>query len=255
MLKNTFIHIPGVGFKTEKKIWEKDIFSWDDFFKKFKSIGFTKEMNSRITQYLNLSNDALTGVDIKFFAETMPKFQMWRLYKEFEYNTVFLDIETTGLSLLNDDITIIGLFDGKDTKIFIKDQNFHNFMEKIQEYLLLVTYNGSNFDIPFIWKTFKSIALPPVHIDLRYLLRRVGYSGGLKAIEKKVGIPRNWEVENVDGFEATLLWREYLKGNLKALELLIKYNIEDIKNLKKLLEFGYNKMVCQSGFPGRLYDK
>jgi hypothetical protein len=30
MLQNTFLHLPGIGKKTEHAIWEKGIRSWDD---------------------------------------------------------------------------------------------------------------------------------------------------------------------------------------------------------------------------------
>ncbi len=75
-----------------------------------------------------------------------------------------------------------------------------------------------------------------VHLDLRYLLKELGLSGGLKNIELQLGITRPDEVAGVDGYEAVRLWRRYKQGNLEALETLIKYNIEDIVNLKFLLE-------------------
>ena len=32
MLQNTFLHIPGIGIKSEQALWKKGIRSWDDFF-------------------------------------------------------------------------------------------------------------------------------------------------------------------------------------------------------------------------------
>ena len=31
MLKNTFIHIPGIGVKTEERMWDSKILDWNDF--------------------------------------------------------------------------------------------------------------------------------------------------------------------------------------------------------------------------------
>jgi hypothetical protein len=62
-------------------------------------------------------------------------------------------------------------------------------------------------------------------------------SGGLKNIEKKLGLKRAEEIEDIDGFEAVRLWKRYKKGDLEALELLKKYNEEDIINLKFLIEW------------------
>jgi len=31
MLKNTFLHIPGIGSITERRFWESGVYSWEDF--------------------------------------------------------------------------------------------------------------------------------------------------------------------------------------------------------------------------------
>ena len=51
---------------------------------------------------------------------------------------------------------------------------------------LVVTFNGTSFDLPFIRRAFPNISLPAVHIDLRFVMRRLGYRGGLKKIEKEI---------------------------------------------------------------------
>ena len=42
--------------------------------------------------------------------------------------------------------------------------------------------------MPFLAVTFPQLLVPPVHIDLRFLLYRLGYSGGLKRIESTLGL-------------------------------------------------------------------
>ena len=62
-----------------------------------------------------------------------------------------------------------------------------------------------------------------------------GLYGGLKAVERKLGIPRN--VMGVDGSEAVRLWWRYRDSfDLEALDRLLKYNREDVINLKTLKE-------------------
>ncbi len=78
-----------------------------------------------------------------------------------------------------------------------------------------------------------------MHVDLRYALRKIGLSGGLKHIEKKVGISRGDDLEGVDGYEAVKLWHRYERGDEAALDKLIRYNIEDVVNLKTLMEKAY----------------
>lgn len=52
----------------------------------------------------------------------------------------------------------------------------------------MITFNGGPFDLPFIRRQFPGIKLPPAHIDLRFFLRQLGLRGGLKAIERRLGL-------------------------------------------------------------------
>ena len=59
--------------------------------------------------------------------------------------------------------------------------------------------------------------------------------GGLKKVEIQLGIPR--QLQGVDGREAVMLWYRYLDcGELEALDRLLKYNAEDVMNLRVLRE-------------------
>jgi uncharacterized protein len=81
------------------------------------------------------------------------------------------------------------------------------------------------------------------HIDLRYVLRSLGYRGGLKSCEKQLGIDRQ-ELDGVDGMFAVYLWREYLRtGDRRVLETLLAYNILDVVNLEALMILAYNEKL------------
>jgi uncharacterized protein YprB with RNaseH-like and TPR domain/predicted nuclease with RNAse H fold len=241
MLRNTFLHVPGVGPNTERKIWEGNIFTWSNF---TQSNGFKIPPNAtqRISDHLALSENALRREQVQFFSKTLPKREWWRLYPEFKNSTAFLDIETTGLSFYYNNITLIGLFNGKEFKVYVRDQNLPDFKDEIEKYSLLVTYNGTLFDLPFLSSEFGEVNFPPVHIDLRFLLRRLGYTGGLKSVEKQLGISRQSEVNGIDGFGATILWNRYIRGDLDALKLLLQYNFADVANLEVLMELSYSMM-------------
>jgi uncharacterized protein YprB with RNaseH-like and TPR domain len=121
------------------------------------------------------------------------------------------------------------------------------FIEDIHKYKIIVTYNGKCFDIPFIRRDL-GFNLGHVHIDLRYVLKRLGYAGGLKGCEKQLGIYRG-DLEGVDGYFAVLLWDEYVRNkNEKALETLLAYNIKDVVNLEKLLVLSYNMNLKETPF-------
>ena len=242
MLKCTFLHIPGVGYITEKRIWNRGIYSWDNFFESYKKVDISQKAATRISRWLEASEKAFKKGEVSFFAKKLPKREWWRLYPEFKGRVAFLDIETTGLSFYYDDITMIGIFDGNKVKTFIQGQNLDDFKREIKKYSLLVTYNGALFDLHFIRDKLGQEFIPPVHVDLRFLLKRLGYTGGLKNVEKQIRIDRNEEISDISGFDATVLWNRYVRGDDYALELLVKYNTADIVNLKTLLEFACLKL-------------
>jgi uncharacterized protein YprB with RNaseH-like and TPR domain len=154
-----------------------------------------------------------------------------------------VDIETTGLSQRRDRITVIGIYDGRESKTYVKDINLDDIVDELPKYRLLVSFNGARFDIPFIKSEFPEIEFKQLHIDLVYPLRRIGYKGGLKNIEKILGISRSEDTEGMTGFDAVRLWKQYERGDKDALAKIIKYNNEDIVNLKSILELTYPKMV------------
>jgi len=182
---------------------------------------------------------------IRFFLDRLSPADLWRLFDRFKDRAVYLDIETSGLQRGVDEITVIGLYDGKRVKTFVNGINLAEFELEIATYGLVITFNGSQFDLPFIRRQFPNISLPAAHIDLRFFLKRLGYSGGLKAIEKSFGLSRDSAIDGIDGYEAVLLWRAYQWGDESALDRLIQYNTADIVHLKPLMERGYQEMKKQ----------
>ena len=240
MLTHTFIHLPGISELGELRLWKEGIITWDDFQNKELPL-FSKEKEKILKKEIQKSILHLKNKNIEYFRLNLPKNQHWRCFSEFREKSAYLDIETTGLSYKSK-ITLIGVYDGKNIQHFIRGKNMDDFPEFIKNYDLLVTYNGACFDLPFIRRHFENIYLDHVHIDLRFFLRKIGLSGGLKVIEKKLGIKRSDETEDIDGKEAVRLWYDYKKGNIDALNTLIQYNTEDIKNLETIIDLTYNKV-------------
>jgi uncharacterized protein YprB with RNaseH-like and TPR domain len=245
MLNNTFVHLKGVGYATERKIWEGGIRTWKEYLKSWNKLDLPQKKKETILAGIEESVAQLNVKNHRYFNEMLPVKELWRAYKEFEDSTVFLDIETTGLGPLTSDITIIGMFDGKRVNTYIKGINLDGFQFELPRHCVLVTFNGKWFDIPFIQTKYPNVQFDQIHIDLRYFLKRLGYSGGLKNIETKLGIRRSQDVKDMRGIDAVRLWKQYKKGNDRALHLLIKYNMEDIKNLKYLMKFAYKELSAQ----------
>lgn len=240
MLRNTFIHLNGIGSATEKKLWRKGIKSWDDLLARgmeFLPTTRQSSIHSGVCESIRCYNAG----NWAFFEQTLPSSHKWRVYNDLKDGVLFLDIETTGLGNA-DSITLIGTYNGLESKTFVAGLNLEDAAAEISRYPLLVTFNGACFDLPLIRRHFPELVHNHVHIDLRYSLRWLGYRGGLKIIERQFGIQRSSETRFLDGWDAVRLWHEYRRGSREALELLKKYNEEDIRNLKPLLE-----TVCSRG--------
>jgi hypothetical protein len=153
----------------------------------------------------------------------------------------YLDIETTGLSFFEDDITVVGIYlcrgeDAEVVQMVGKDIKASALMEALDGVNIIYTYNGKRFDIPFIHSRL-GIDLSEIfeHQDLMFDCWRNNLYGGFKGVEKQLGISR--ELTDVNGLEAVRLWWKYLNHfDLEALEKLLAYNREDVVNLKALKE-------------------
>lgn len=246
MLKNTFIHIPGIGDKTEKRLWDSGILDWDGFKKPFEIDLSHKKLGS-IERFLKESKEHLKNNSPRYFDGLLPANQCWRMFPEFRNSIVYLDIETTGLKMWGFEITTISMFDGESIFYYVKDQNLDDFAKDIKKYNVIITYNGKSFDIPFIESHF-GINLPHAHIDLRYILASLGFRGGLKVCEKQLGIDRK-DLEDIDGYFAVLLWYDYIQNkNQKALDTLLAYNIMDTVNLEMLMVISFNMKLKGTPF-------
>jgi uncharacterized protein YprB with RNaseH-like and TPR domain len=196
------------------------------------------------------SVDALGRLDAQYFSAALNSRHHWRLFPHFRDHIGYLDIETNG-SGSDNYITAISLYDGVEAHSYVRDINLDQFADDIRGYKLLVTYNGKNFDIPFIEQEFR-MRLDHAHIDLRFLLKSLGITGGLKGCEKKVGIDRQ-ELDGLNGYAAVILWNDYERnGNTHALDTLLAYNTLDTVNLETLLVVAYNMKLAETPFADSL---
>jgi uncharacterized protein YprB with RNaseH-like and TPR domain/predicted nuclease with RNAse H fold len=244
MLQQTFIHIPGIGKQTELDLWQHGIQSWDDatrFEKRFGAVG--ARLHQKLDEYIPLSQEAVRRKDAAFFERLSTMGEAWRVFPEFADECVYLDIETTGLSSVFDTVTMVGLYDGRKYKVFVEGDNLQELPAQLRNYSVMVTFNGAGFDLRFLKLAFPELKLPPIHIDLRWVTRKLGMKGGLKSVEEKFGLKRADSVEDLTGFDATVLWAKHLRGEKNALEQLIQYNTEDVVHLKAIMEIAYDKLA------------
>ncbi len=247
LLRCTFQHLPGISASKEAKFWAEGILDWTDV----KQASPTQpdlydERASSLQLALEASEEALANRDITYFAGRLPKREYYRIASTFPEYCVFLDIETTGLSTYYDKITVVGWSLGDKYTALIEPRSIEKLQCDIRENPLVVTFNGTLFDLPFLAKCLNADWSRIVHIDLRYLAKRVGLTGGQKRIESEIGLDRDSGLEHLDGAEAVALWFDYKEGELNALRQLVRYNHADIEGMKFLFEEALQRLSPQT---------
>ncbi len=238
MLKRTFIHLPGIGLKTESHFWRQGLSTWEDFLAAGRVSGLNR-LRLNLLKYL--VQESLDHLEVaRYFACRLPGPEQWRLFRQFRGRAAYLDIETHGAAWPALQVTVVGLFDGWRLRQFVHGYNLEEFPQALNGLDLLVTFNGTQFDLPVLKAYFHGLRLPPIHLDLRFIMARLGFKGGLKKIEPRFGIHRPPEVAGMNGYDAVLLWERHLRGDLTALDLLLEYNREDVANLEVLMERAVN---------------
>jgi len=159
----------------------------------------------------------------------------------------YLDIETT----FRGAVTVVGVYrePGRLVQLVGEWITPHILEEVLGSAETVVTYNGNRFDLPVIKRRIGlDIRRRFRSRDLMYDCHRMGLFGGLKAVERALGIDR--ETADLTGKDAPVLWERYRKrGDREALELLLRYNGEDVVNLAIL-----RRIIDADGSPRSMMD-
>lgn len=229
-IENSFIPVRGVGETTERTLWERGVTHWDEF--EASHVGPTT--GARVESFIAEASERLDDGDARYFGEAFPGNEAWRLYENFADEAVFFDIETTGLSASQHVVTTVSFHRDDRTTTLVRGDDLT--ADRVREHLdapLLVSFNGASFDVPFLETSF-DLDLDAPHVDLMYPCRRIGLTGGLKEIERTIGIER--DRPDISGRDAVRLWHEYRDGHEAALDTLVSYNREDAVHLRSLME-------------------
>lgn len=235
MLRRTFLHIPRVGESTERKLWAEGLSSWEDLARSARHAALRPAAEESIARY--------AAKDWAYFEQHLPTAHKWRAFGDLGSRAVYVDIETAG-GVEAEDLTVIGTYDGRTVRSFVAGRDLDAAREYLEQFPLMVTFNGATFDLPFIRRRFPYNLFRHMHVDLRFALQRLGYKGGLKRIEHDLGIARSAATRGLDGWDAVRLWRDWQRGHEDSLELLLAYNAEDVRNLKPLMEFVHREMTA-----------
>jgi uncharacterized protein len=229
LIERTFQLVKGVGPWREKDIWAKGFSTWEAF-ERAEEVVASKDIDADLRRAIPEARGAQT---LEALAALIPEREHWRLYTRFVDQAAFLDLEADG----DEQITVGGVFDREGPATFIRGTTLEQLPERLAKSPMWVTFNGGTFDIPVLKRHFPQLRSPPVHLDLRFLVRRVRLKGGLKEVEEQLGLHRPPHLKGIKGFDAIRLWREYqTTKNPDALRILVEYNLYDAINLRSLVE-------------------
>ena len=230
MLARTFQHLPGIGPRAEAKLWEQGITHWDRFVRARKVPGIGTARKAYLDRHLRADQQALAYEEWERFT-TWPLTLHHRALPHLE-RIMYLDIETYGVR--ESRVTLIALSDGEHLEIIDGTRADRDLLEqRLTPAQAIVTFNGNRFDLPYLARAY---AYRPCcfRIDLEPLCTRIGLSGGLKRIEREIGIERDQQLAAGDPLA---LWRSYrATEDAHFLELLTAYIEQDVRSLPVLLE-------------------
>ena len=196
--------------------------------------------------------------------EKIEKFteESFSLAKDFapylkEFKIGILDIETTGLSQFSNKIILAGLLTYSQQGQGILSQYFLDsledetllleaYLEDIKDLDVIVTYNGTTFDLPFIRGRAKKLGLPlekdPFHLDLYLLFKKFSDLKKLlpnlkqKTVEDFLGLAGQRQ-DLISGADSILLYQNYLSSKDPSLkEKVLLHNCDDLKQLGRIFQ-------------------
>jgi len=249
MLQSTFVLLKGIGEYTERLIWESGVTDWHAFLACGSLPGIALDRKRGYDIEISAAMRNLQEGQSRYFSRCLKARDHWRLFEAFRSRAIYLDIETTGGPPAHGEVTIVGLYaNGQLTSLVRGDSLTEDRLNlEVSRSDLLVTFFGSVFDLPYLRAKFPGVVLDHPHIDLCFAARRLGLGGGLKRIEALLGIQRSADLQGLDGWEAVRLWHAWRRGEANALDLLLRYNEADTRNLESLADLLYGRLVDRYG--------
>jgi len=249
MLTSTFQLAAGLGPRREQQLWQAGVVRWEDYDccqPGVVPLRGSSAADRALRTALGAASAALAARDVERLAEQLPSGQHWRLFEAFGEDAAYLDIETSDDVVGCAGISAIGVLDRRGPRLLLAGRDLEHFGELGRGWSMLVTFNGLSFDLPILRRAFPDWQPPRAHIDLRHVLARLGHTGGLKAIERRLSalhLTRPAHLAGLDGSNACGLFRRGRDGDRDALLRFAEYNLYDVINLRTLMGYAYNALL------------
>jgi len=248
VLRSTFQLAPGLGAVREKRLWASGVACWDDYCRGDRAgqARLPATLDHALRAAIALAQEALAEGDMARLTALIPPGEHWRLLGELGSRAAYLDIETSDDAVGFAGISAIGLLDACGPRILLAERDLHLFPELSRDWQLLVTFNGGSFDLPVLRRAFPEWQPPPAHVDLRHVLPRLGQSGTLKHVERRIPglfLERPPHIAELEGFGAARLFRQGRAGDRAAWRRFAEYNLYDVIGLRTLAAHAHNTLA------------
>lgn len=248
LLFYSFSQIKGISIQKEKDYWSagETLYSIADSLSTQQSLFGDGDCDHDILRSIH----ALQNHDVTFFQNRLDHKYYYRIAYSFPRDVMFLDIETTGLSTVYHYVTCIGWILNGEYGYWLQGMDSEHFRSAFRSAKMIVTFNGTMFDCKFLDYVFLTDEFSKkANLDLMFLCRRFGLTGGQKEIERYIGFSRPQSLKGTDGKEAIALWYAFLFGKQSALKRLIEYNFYDILGMVYILDRVFFGKIYGYEFP------
>jgi len=257
VLERSFVMIKGIGLRREERLWKSGISDFDGFIDAIELPGISRKMTPILKEMASEARRRVRLGDSKWIAGALPEQEKWRILSLVGDKSAALDIECARINRAIAPVLISVCRPAKGCTTLIRGEDLYR--DRLAKLLdgtdVLLTFNGSSFDLPLL-RTYGFKLDGCIHLDLRRFSRRAGLTGGLKRIERTMGIRRPRELEYSTESQASYLWDLWTsKGSRRAIDLLIDYNRRDAESLFPLSSIIYHRLrtkrlMCIEGHTG-----
>jgi uncharacterized protein YprB with RNaseH-like and TPR domain len=234
LIRGAFAHLPGIGPERLRRLRVAGVNDWRALLEDPGLLHMGPARLDRLRDAVQRCEEAVQRNDIGYLVSRFKQQDRWRILGTWFECATFFDIETSGLDW-DSEVTMVACLHRGQLHSFLKGESLDAFLDLLDDVDLLVSFNGTSFDVPRIEDAFHIPDCPCPHVDLRWLCYHASLSGGLKSIETQVGIRRPDDLLTIDGEQAGWLWNMWEQdGDRKARRVLERYCGADVLALQLL---------------------
>lgn len=233
--RSAFLHLPGFGPKKIVALRASGVICWSDLLHHLHlDLPGLEDNAPEWVKAIWRDEQAIATQNIAHLVSTLHRSDHWRILADFLDQATYLDIETTG-DQQRPEITLIIAKHKGSLHTYTAEHNLDDFLHLLDDITMLVTFNGASFDVPQMENHFHIPMRDIAHIDLRWVCYHTQLRGGLKEIERAIGLIRPPDLIGMDGAEADWLWQRWkATGNPALLNRLTRYCAADVIGLEHL---------------------